>query len=76
MPENPEIINEKWRATCINRKNWWLVGIGDEPPRDANGRNHSFNEIRAKVIEDSIEEELLASIMHSREKMLFMVVKM
>ena len=66
--ENPEIVARTGQPPALTGKidNW--IGIGDEPPRDENGNNHSFNEIRAKVIEDSIEEELLISIMNSKGK--------
>ena len=40
--------------------NW--IGIGDEPPKKANGKNQSYNELRAHLIEDSVEETLLKDI--------------
>lgn len=66
--ENPEIVGRTGQPPALTGKIDDWIGIGDEPPRDANGDNHSFNEIRAKVIEDSIEEELLTSIMNSKGK--------
>ena len=66
--ENPEIVARAGQPPALTGKIDGWIGIGDEPPRDENGDNHSFNEIRAKVIEDSIEEELLTSIMNSKGK--------
>lgn len=66
--ENPEIISRTGQPPALTGKidNW--IGVGDEPPRDDKGDNHSYNEIRAKVIEDSIEEELLKTIINSKGK--------
>jgi len=66
--ENPEIVDWSGEPPALTGKIDEWIGIADEPPRDADGQNHSFNEIRAKVIEDSIEEELINSIMNSKGK--------
>lgn len=59
--DNPDIISRTGKIPLLAGKiNEWL-GIGDEPPRDAEG-NHSYNEVRAIAIDDAIEEVLLSSI--------------
>lgn len=59
--EYPEIVSRSGQPPILTGKvNEW-IGIGDEPPKDSKG-NHSYNEIRAEVIDDGIEEALLESI--------------
>lgn len=60
--QNPEIKNRAGNPPALTGKIDGWIGIADEPPVDAKGDNHSFNEIRARIIEDSVEKELLRSI--------------
>ncbi len=60
--ENPEMRNGCGLPPVLTGKidNW--IGIGDEPPKKENGKNNSYNKLRARIIEDAIEEALLEDI--------------
>ena len=59
--ENPEIIQRCGKPPILTGKIDGWIGIGDEPPKK-NGKNQSYNSLRAEIFEDSIEEVLLSSI--------------
>ena len=60
--ENPEIMQRMGQPPALTGKIDDWIGIGDEPPKKANGKNQSYNELRARLIEDSVEEALLKDI--------------
>lgn len=59
--ENPEIMRRCGKPPALTGKIDGWIGIGDEPPKK-NGKNQSYNSLRAEIFEDSIEEVLLSSI--------------
>lgn len=56
--ENPEIIQRCGKPPILTGKIDGWIGIGDEPPK----KNGSYNSIRTRIFEDSIEEVLLSDI--------------
>lgn len=60
--ENPKIMERMGQPPALTGKIDDWIGIGDEPPKKANGKNQSYNELRAHLIEDSVEETLLKDI--------------
>ncbi len=66
--ENPEIINRCGEPPIATGKLDGWIGIGDEPPRDKNGKLQSYNILRANIFEDSIEEIVLNDILDLKGK--------
>lgn len=66
--EYPDIIDRCGQPPVLTGKidNW--IGIGDEPPLQANGNNQSYHSIRANIFESAIEEALLADIKEFKGK--------
>lgn len=66
--ENPEIMQRMGQPPVLTGKidNW--IGIGDEPPKKDSGKNQSYNELRAHLIENSIEETLLKDIIEHKNQ--------
>lgn len=52
--ENPEIMRRCGKPPALTGKIDGWIGIGDEPPKK-NGKNQSYNSLRAEIFEDSIE---------------------
>lgn len=52
--EHPELVSRIGEPPLLtgNIDNW--IGYGSEPLKDKNGKNRSFNNVRAKIIESSI----------------------
>lgn len=65
--ENPEIIQRCGKPPVLTGKIDGWIGIGDEPPKK-NGKNSSYNSIRTRIFEDSIEEVLLSDIAEFKGK--------
>lgn len=65
--ENPEIIQRCGNPPVLTGKIDGWIGIGDEPPKK-NGKNGSYNSIRTRIFEDSIEEVLLSDIAEFKGK--------
>ena len=66
--EKPEIIQRCGEPPALTGKIDGWIGIGDEPPLKANGKNQSYNSIRADIFENAIEETLLDSIAEYKGK--------
>lgn len=66
--EKPEIIQRCGEPPALTGKIDGWIGIGDEPPLKANGKNQSYNSIRADIFENAIEEILLDSIAECKGK--------
>ena len=45
-----------------------MIGIGDEPPLKANGKNQSYNSLRADIFENAIEEAVLNELREFKGK--------
>lgn len=60
--EKPELINQCGAPPVLTGKIDDWIGIGDEPPKKENGENTSYNKLRARIIENSIEEVILTDI--------------
>ncbi len=65
--ENPKIIQRCGKPPVLTGKIDEWIGIGDEPPKK-NGKNSSYNSIRTRIFEDSIEEVLLSDIAEFKGK--------
>lgn len=63
--ENPEIAGRIGEPPALTGRIDGWIGVGDEPSKKG---KYSFNEIRAKILDDAIEEELLTSIMDNKGK--------
>lgn len=61
--ENPEMVGRCAPPPVLTGKIDGWIGIGDEPPKDKNGKNQSYNSLRAKILENSVEEALLFDIL-------------
>lgn len=72
--ENPEIMRRCGKPPALTGKIDGWIGIGDEPPKK-NGKNQSYNSLRAEIFEDSIEEVLLSSIADFKGKDVIYKVK-
>ena len=66
--EKPEIIQRCGEPPALTGKIDGWIGIGDEPPLKENGKNQSYNSIRADIFENAIEETLLDSIAEYKGK--------
>lgn len=61
--ENPDLANRCAPPPVLTRKIDGWIGIGDEPLKDKHGKNQSYNGLRAKIFENSVEEALLKDIL-------------
>ena len=66
--ENPEIVQRCGEPPALTGKIDGWIGIGDEPPKKDSGKNQSYNELRAHLIENSIEETLLKDIIEHKNQ--------
>lgn len=55
----PEIMQRCGEPPALTGKIDGWIGIGDEPPKKENGKNQSYNSLRADIFEDAIEETIL-----------------
>lgn len=66
--ENPEMLQRMGEPPAMTGKIDGWIGIGDEPPKKENGKNQSYNSLRANVFENAIEETLLTEISEFKGK--------
>lgn len=66
--ENPEIVQRSGPPPMLTGKIDGWIGIGDEPPKTADGKNQSFNGLRANIFENSIEEVMLNELAEYKGK--------
>lgn len=66
--ENPELIARMKEPPILTGKidNW--IGYGSEPAKTKDGKRHSFNEIRANLIEKVIDDATKKWIIDNRNK--------
>ena len=64
--EHPDLVSRVKEPPILTGKidNW--IGYGSEPSRTPDGKNHSFNEIRSKLIEPAITKTTKSWIMNHR----------
>ena len=66
--EHPEIMQRCGEPPALTGKIDGWIGIGDEPPLKANGKNQSYNSLRANIFEDAIEETVLNELREFKGK--------
>ena len=66
--EHPELISRTKEPPVLTGKIDGWIGYGSEPEKTPDGQRHSFNEIRAKVLESSIDKLMKQWIMNHRNK--------
>lgn len=66
--EHPELISRTKEPPVLTGKIDGWIGYGSEPATSPDGGRHSFNEIRAKVLENSIEKVTKQWIMNNRNQ--------
>lgn len=54
--EHPDLVSRVKEPPVLTGKIDGWIGYGSEPATTPDGKRHSFNEIRAKVLESSIEK--------------------
>lgn len=54
--ENPELVGRAKDPPALTGKIDGWIGYGSEPEKSSSGKNQSFNEVRAKVLETAIEK--------------------
>lgn len=66
--ENPNLISRIGKPPLLtgNIDNW--IGYGSEPLVDSKGKRHSFNDVRAKIIETSISSATKKWILNNYHK--------
>ena len=66
--EHPEIMQRCGEPPALTGKIDGWIGIGDEPPLKANGKNQSYNSLRADIFENAIEEAVLNELREFKGK--------
>ena len=66
--EHPELISRAKEPPVLTGKIDGWIGYGSEPAKTPDGQRHSFNEIRAKVLESSIGKVTKQWIMNHRNQ--------
>lgn len=54
--ENPELVGRAKDPPALTGKIDGWIGYGSEPEKSSSGKNQSFNEVRAKILETAIEK--------------------
>jgi hypothetical protein len=66
--EHPELVSRAKEPPVLTGKIDGWIGYGSEPAKTPDGQRHSFNEIRAKVLENSIGKVTKQWIMNHRNQ--------
>ena len=66
--EHPELVSRAKEPPVLTGKIDGWIGYGSEPAKTPDGQRHSFNEIRAKVLESSIGKVTKQWIMNHRNQ--------
>ena len=66
--EYPEIMQRCGKPPVLTGKIDGWIGIGDEPPKKADGKNQSYNSLRANIFEDEIEATTISDIVEFKGK--------
>lgn len=66
--EHPELVSRTKEPPVLTGKIDGWIGYGSEPAKTPDGQRHSFNEIRAKVLENSIGKVTKQWIMNHRNQ--------
>lgn len=66
--EHPELVSRAKEPPVLTGKIDGWIGYGSEPEKTPDGQRHSFNEIRAKVLESSIGKVTKQWIMNHRNQ--------
>ena len=66
--EHPELVSRAKEPPVLTGKIDGWIGYGSEPAKTPDGKRHSFNEIRAKVLESSIGKVTKQWIMNHRNQ--------
>ena len=66
--EHPELVSRAKEPPVLTGKIDGWIGYGSEPAKTPDGQRHSFNEIRAKVLENSIGKVTKQWIMNQRNQ--------
>lgn len=66
--EHPELVSRAKEPPVLTGKIDGWIGYGSEPANTPDGQRHSFNEIRAKVLESSIGKVTKQWIMNHRNQ--------
>ena len=66
--EHPELVSRTKEPPVLTGKIDGWIGYGSEPAKTPDGKRHSFNEIRAKVLENSIGKVTKQWIMNHRNQ--------
>lgn len=66
--EHPELVSRAKEPPILTGKIDGWIGYGSEPAKTPDGQRHSFNEIRAKVLENSIGKVTKQWIMNHRNQ--------
>ena len=66
--EYPEIMQRCGQPPALTGKIDGWIGIGDEPPLKADGKNQSYNSLRADIFENAIEETTISDITEFKGK--------
>ena len=66
--EHPELVSRAKEPPVLTGKIDGWIGYGSEPAKTPDGQRHSFNELRAKVLENSIGKVTKQWIMNHRNQ--------
>lgn len=66
--EHPELVSRAKEPPVLTGKIDGWIGYGSEPAKTPDGQRHSFNEIRAKVLESSIGKVTKQWVMNHRNQ--------
>lgn len=66
--EHPEIMQRSGEPPALTGKIDGWIGIGDEPPKKENGKNQSYNSLRADIFENAIEETIFNELKEFKGK--------